>query len=71
MNEIGFRPNRFVNISSFLEKKIEAMRYFKSQLKELPNTRSIESIEALARFRGGTIGVNYAEAFQVERDIIL
>jgi LmbE family N-acetylglucosaminyl deacetylase len=71
MNEIGFRPNRFVNISNFLDKKIEAMRYFKSQLKEFPNTRSIESIRALARFRGGTIGVNYAEAFHVEREIIL
>jgi len=71
MNEIGFRPNCFVDTSRFLKRKIEAMRYFKSQLKEFPNTRSIESIEALARFRGGTIGVNYAEAFHVERKIIL
>ena len=70
MNERGFRPNYFVDISNYVESKINAMRFFKSQLKDFPHPRSIETIETLAKFRGSTICVNSAEAFFVERMII-
>lgn len=71
MNEVGFRPNRFVDVTEFLQKKIDAMRFFRSQLKSFPNPRSVETIEALAKYRGSTIGVNFAEAFYVEREIVV
>jgi LmbE family N-acetylglucosaminyl deacetylase len=58
-----FIPTYFINISDFFPFKLEAMRCFKSQLKEFPNSRSLKSIEALAIFRGSTIGVSYAESF--------
>jgi LmbE family N-acetylglucosaminyl deacetylase len=60
-----FQPNYFVNISDFLDKKIEIMKIFDSELGEHPFPRSIKNIEALATYRGATIGVNYAEAFQL------
>jgi LmbE family N-acetylglucosaminyl deacetylase len=60
-----FQPNYFVDISDFLNKKIQIMKIFDSELGEHPFPRSIKNIEALATFRGATIGVNYAEAFQV------
>jgi LmbE family N-acetylglucosaminyl deacetylase len=60
-----FQPNYFVDISDFLNKKIEIMKIFDSELGEHPFPRSIKNIEALATFRGATIGVNYAEAFQM------
>ena len=41
------------------------MKIFDSELGEHPFPRSIKNIEALATFRGATIGVNYAEAFQM------
>ena len=66
-----FYPNVFVDISDHLEKKINAMKIYKSQLKKSPNTRSIESIKSLARFRGGTINVRYAEAFMLIRQVFL
>jgi len=60
-----FQPNYFVDISNFIEKKIEIMKIFDSELGEHPFPRSIKNIEALAIFRGATVGVLYAEAFQM------
>ena len=55
-----FQPNYFVDISNFLDKKIEIMKIFDSELGEHPFPRSIKNIEALATYRGATVGVNYA-----------
>jgi len=60
-----FQPNYFVDISDFLNKKIEIMKIYDSELGEHPFPRSIKNIEALALYRGATAGVNYAEAFQL------
>ena len=60
-----FQPNYFVDISDFLNNKIKIMKIFDSELGEHPFPRSIKNIEALATYRGATIGVNYAEAFQL------
>jgi LmbE family N-acetylglucosaminyl deacetylase len=60
-----FIPNYFVDITDYLEKKLEIMRIFGSELGEPPFPRSEENIKALARFRGSSVGYNYAEAFQV------
>ena len=65
----AFIPNHFVNIESEFDDKILAMSSFKSQLKPFPNTRSVEAIEALAKFRGATVGFMRAEAFMVIRTI--
>lgn len=67
--EKSFIPNVFNDTSDYFEKKIEAMRFFKSQIKEFPHTRSIETFEALAKFRGATVGVKRAESFILERKI--
>jgi len=60
-----FQPNYFVDISVFFKEKIEIMKIFDSELGEHPFPRSIKNIEALATYRGATIGVNFAEAFQM------
>lgn len=49
--------------------KLEAMACFKSQLYQFPNSRSLEAIEALAKYRGCTVSAFRAEAFEVLRDI--
>jgi LmbE family N-acetylglucosaminyl deacetylase len=67
--EKAFIPNVFNDVSNFFDQKLEAMRFFKSQIKEFPHTRSTETFEALAKFRGATVGVNRAESFIVERII--
>ena len=60
-----FQPNYFVDISSFLNKKNDIMKIYKSELGEHPFPRSLKNIEALATFRGASVGVEYAEAFQL------
>lgn len=62
-----FLPTFFVNITGSFEAKQSAMRCYKSQLREFPNSRSLGSIEALARLRGSTVGFNFAEAFMTIR----
>ena len=65
----AFIPNHFVNISDSMEDKLEAMKCFKSQIRDFPSTRSLETIESLAKFRGATVGFNRAEAFMTIRTI--
>lgn len=50
-------------------KKIEAMACFRSQLAPFPASRSLEALEALAKYRGCTVSAERAEAFEIIRDI--
>jgi N-acetylglucosamine malate deacetylase 1 len=61
------RPAAFLDITDYLEAKLHANNLYHSQLRPSPHVRSPEAIQALARIRGGEIGVNYAEAYQVLR----
>jgi N-acetylglucosamine malate deacetylase 1 len=70
LQEKPFIPNHFVNVTEVYSKKEIAIRCYKSQLKEYPHPRSLQALEALAKFRGATISVDRAEAFIVERQII-
>jgi len=63
--EKAFMPNYYVDISDFMEHKIKAMKIYDSELGEHPFPRSIENIKALATYRGASVGVKYAEAFQL------
>lgn len=67
----AFIPNTFVDISSFINEKINAMSYFDSQLISEPHPRSIKAIKSLGSLRGSTIAVDFAEAFCLIRKIIL
>lgn len=64
-----FIPNVFVDIAETLDKKIEALGYFKTQLSPFPDTRSLESVEALAKYRGALMHFRAAEAFMLIREI--
>lgn len=68
-NEKVFVPNYFVDITEYIDMKLEIMRVFESELGEPPFPRSEENIKALARFRGSSVGCHFAEAFQVVKII--
>lgn len=51
------------------QKKLDAMSCFNSQLYPFPASRSLEAIEAVAKYRGCTVSAERAEAFEVLRDI--
>ncbi len=64
----AFIPNVFVNIEEFIDKKLEAMGCFQSQLGKFPEPRSLETVEVLAKLRGSTAGFKAAEAFMLVRE---
>ena len=61
----SFLPNVFVDITNYFEDKIRVMQEYKGELMEPPFPRSIDIIDALAKYRGSRIGVKYAEAFSL------
>ena len=65
LHEKIFIPNYFVDISKFLPRKLEIMKVYQSEIGEHPFPRSLRNIEALAVFRGASVGVEYTESFQV------
>jgi len=73
LNANTFDPQLFVDISNHIKVKIKALKQFKSVFKNKKNTYSnyFDSIIARAKYRGGTIGVDYAESFQVIKQINL
>jgi len=64
----AFVPNVFVDVSGTMGKKKKAMQEYASELKEWSHSRSIEGIEALAKFRGMQSGFLCAEAFVLVRE---
>lgn len=65
-----FVPTKYVTFSEEeFEIKLKAMSCFKSQLYAFPASRSLEAIEALAKFRGATVSKMRAESFEVLREI--
>ena len=62
-----FKPNHFIDISKFIDIKLEAMSKYKSEINKPPHPRSHEVIRALCKYRGSTSGFDYAEAYMLER----
>lgn len=65
----GFRPNVFVNIDSHVDKKIEIMSIFKSELGNFPYPRSEHAIRSLASVRGASSGFTSAECFMSLKEV--
>lgn len=65
----AFIPNHFVDISAFLDLKLEAMAAYRSQVQAPPHERSLASLKALATLRGATVGLDAAEAFIAIRTV--
>ena len=61
----AFKPNVFVDISLNLEKKLELLNIYSSELGEFPFPRSETTVRALAQFRGSSSGFKSAEGFEL------
>ncbi len=59
----AFQPNVYIDISETIDKKVEALQAYKSQMATDHGPRSIETVRALARFRGAHMGTSAAEGF--------
>lgn len=66
----NFIPNLFVDISKTIDKKIEALRAYKSELREYPHPRSPKALKIIAGRWGSSVGLEFAEAFVVVREVV-
>ena len=67
-DSLGFRPNVFIDISGFVEKKIRIAENFEDEMGDHPFPRSVEALGALAKVRGASSGFESAEAFMLLRE---
>ncbi len=64
-----FIPTVYSDITPYIDRKIEIMGLFESEAQPELSPRGGSAIRALARYRGATVGLEYAEAFMLIREI--
>jgi LmbE family N-acetylglucosaminyl deacetylase len=65
----GFAPNHFVDITAQLARKVKALEAYTAEMRPAPHARSIAAVQALAHWRGSSVGLAAAEAFSVIRQV--
>lgn len=68
--ERAFIPNVFSDITPYIDQKSKIMKLYETEVQPDPLPRGPSAIRALARYRGATIGVEYAEAFMLIRELM-
>lgn len=66
----AFVPTVYNDITPYLKQKQEIMSLYASEAQSTLAPRGNSAIEALARYRGATIDVKYAEAFMLIREVM-
>lgn len=64
-----FKPNYFVDISETIHDKLDALHHYDIEMRPFPHPRSYDGLTCLAQMRGMTVGLPYAEAFEVIRRV--
>jgi len=64
-----FMPNVFVDITGYIETKRKVLNTYCDEMREEPHSRSIDNVINLAKVRGCSVGVKYAEAFISLREL--
>lgn len=65
----AFLPNHFVDAAPTWERKIAALSAYAAEMHPFPHARSVQAVEALATWRGSSVGLAKAEAFQIIRQL--
>lgn len=65
-----FHPNFYVDITDFLDRKLEALRMHRSQMRDSIHHSSVQNVEYTARVRGREVSVEAAEAYMVFRHVL-
>ena len=68
--ETTFKPNVFVDVTAFWEKKIAAWHCYAGEARPFPFPRSDVGLETLAHYRGMQVAIDKAEAFRLMRAVI-
>ena len=63
----SFFPDTFVDISGYMDTKMEYLKCYEDEMRDFPHPRSFENVKALNQLRGASICVPYAEGFKTIR----
>jgi N-acetylglucosamine malate deacetylase 1 len=64
-----FFAQQFCDVGDFIERKLEILRIYDSEVPAPPHPRSVDAVRALARYRGTSVSLEYAEAFMLIRQV--
>jgi LmbE family N-acetylglucosaminyl deacetylase len=67
---LAFVPNYFVDISATVDKKLQSMSCYPSELRPHPHPRALDSLRTRAAYWGQIVGKAYAEPFVLVREVI-
>lgn len=62
-----FCPHKYVNISDFIERKLEILSVYKDEMRDFPHPRSLYGVRVLSEFRWMEVWCLNAEAFEIVR----
>jgi LmbE family N-acetylglucosaminyl deacetylase len=65
-----FMPCVFIDITEYLQTKMNALAEYNLEMRESPHSRSLENAKRLAELRGSSVGVNAAEAMMAIRVLV-
>lgn len=68
VTEQAFRPQKFIDISDVIERKMQSLACYESQIRNYGRAW-LDAIRGRAAYRGFQMGRPYAEAFEVVKDI--
>jgi len=66
-NHPVFKPNVFIDVSQSIEKKLQAMEFYDTEIRSFPHPRSLEALKAICRRWGTVVSREYVEAFELVR----
>ena len=65
-----FVPNVYFDITNYIDKKIEALRVYDSEMRTHPHPRSYENCDRLSLIAGSESGLQRAERFMLLREVL-
>lgn len=65
----GFKPNVFIDVEEYFDKKVSAIKHYKTEINDFPHPRSIKAMEIQAQKWGSVVGKKYVEAFELIRKV--
>jgi len=63
----AFSPNVFIDITDYIDIKKQVIEVYSEEMRQPPHSRSIDNALRLNALRGNSVGVDYAEAFELIR----
>lgn len=65
-----FHPNFYVDITEYLDVKLQALSMYESQMRDAIHHSSVQNVEYIARVRGREVSVEAAEGYMVFRHVL-